>query len=107
MSFFRIEQFVTYPDDAEKLREQILNDAINGPQKTPMTYFQDYFSKGGQIEHPLLGNLYDFASIIESKYGTDRGQNLVSGIIRFNLKQIEPKPDAHGASSSTTNMSFQ
>ncbi|MBL7481660.1 hypothetical protein [Legionella bononiensis] len=107
MRFFCTNQFVTYPDEADKLREQILEEAIKGPQKRPMAYFEHYFSNKGQVEHPLLGNLYDFAAIIETLFGTDKGHNLVSGMLRFNLDQIEPEPDTHTASSSTADKAFR
>ena len=106
MRFFCTNEFVTYPDEADKLREQILKEAIDGPQKKPYTYFQHYFSNEGQVVHPLLGNLYDFAKIIETSYDQDKGQNLVAWLLRMKLAQIEPEPETHTASSSTADKAF-
>lgn len=99
MRFFCGSQFYTYSDDAEELREQILEHALNGPQKIPLAYFQNYFSKNGTEEHPQLGNLYDFATVIDASYDKNKGTNFVSGMLRATLDRMVVQSDDSTMSS--------
>lgn len=96
---FEQNQQPAYPDNADALRTRLQNEALNGAQGHPYMYFNNYFSNGGTRNHPLLGDLYVFSQGIKAVWNSERGVNLVAGIIDHKLAGLgDNEPPAESSS---------
>jgi hypothetical protein len=86
MRFFNGKDIVTYPDSANELKAKILEDSLRGPQRSARAYFELYFKNEGKPLHPVLGDLKELVSEIESQWNYDRcGLNLIAASLRNSL----------------------
>lgn len=79
-------------NEGNEFASQIMASALHGPQKHAFDYFKDYFANGGTAKHPILGDLNEVAEKIERFYGDDKGTNLVSGLIRYEIEKQSTNP---------------
>ncbi len=90
MMFFPALGVVPYPTTKDELKARILQDATVGKQRTPVAFFDQYFDADGGKEHPILGDLSELTKEIDALWDSARyGLNLVSGLIKHRLGQIE------------------
>lgn len=75
-----------YPIDKTELFKRLLKESTTTPLKFGMSYFQNYLEKGGDVEHPILGNLAEFVKAVETRWDHNKlGSNLIVGLLKSRL----------------------
>ena len=107
MRFFSGREWAEYPDDPIALREQIIRESLctghTGFRKA-LAFFTYYFDHAeARREHPILGDLNTLTNEIDARWDTERGGvNLVTGMIKFRLEEMQSEaPTASSTSSSS------
>lgn len=88
MRFFVGTIACDYNEENSDFPEVMLNNCIQGPQKFPLEYFRLHFEKGGNAQHPYLGDLNAFADKIEDRWLPRLGANLVLGYLKAQLANL-------------------
>ena len=104
LAFFIPNPYINIPQ--EQLAAIIFQDSVQlVTQHNPLMYFTNYFEMpDANVEHPVLGNLNNFADAIEAQWTFDTDEplslNLVFNLIKFKLVQLGAIPGGFVPASS-------